>query len=326
MRIGINFLAKSLKSTTKDIGKRLSTDILPNPYLTEEQDSRFANYRALIIRTIDQNSELTGPATVVFPGIPITLYNRSPFAVVSIMSLKECNRAFIHDADTKIYDNKPIDWNLYPCLTIPALLHLYKKAKTLVTKEDLTFRYNETFLPSKQDTVTCLTSFYGNLDNLFEIQKHNNLSTEIDDMLFYNRDLGKFYYLNIKDSGNDQMTTQNIKQYLDRGKISRGDELVLPTNLLTSDHFDSNIEMQKFAKDCYQESVSEVANHLILNKNKLLPFGDPLNSNLLKILLKDAQGLILQEGEKKLLDNAPKTSFQAKSAKKNRSDIDQLLV
>ena len=77
-----------------------------NPYCFNEADKRFNLYQPFVLRVLKDGFRAEGPASVVFPGIPMEIYSSSNTAFLAPAS--GITRAFIGDSysDLKVTTNK----------------------------------------------------------------------------------------------------------------------------------------------------------------------------------------------------------------------------
>lgn len=286
--------------------KKFSSFPRINPYCLKETDKRFDQYQAFAIRVLNDNSGIKGPATVVFPGIPVDIYGSSNAAFLA--PAPRITRAFIGDSYTNLDATTNLNCDNYPLITIPALLSLYQKFQQKSNKENpVTISYNETAITDIDAVIPCITGL-DNIDKSIEtICAHEELVKEIDQIVFYKKDEGSFFKLVIEDERQPEAkfsslikSPNKIVDLFSSGKIRAQNKFEFAKNVLTKDNFDSDSELKKFSYDCYNQAVQEVALHIVKENNGEI-FNDPFNSPLLEILTKDAQNLISIVGKEKII-------------------------
>ena len=84
----------------KTFSRNFSSFPKTNPYSINEEDERFKLYQPFVLRVLDDGFGMKGPASVVFPGIPMEIYNSSNAAFLAPAS--GVTRAFIGDSYTEL--------------------------------------------------------------------------------------------------------------------------------------------------------------------------------------------------------------------------------
>ena len=325
---GVSSLSKlaAEKSSGKSAAKKnsdFSKQTSKNPYLRNFNDPRFSDYQILLLRTIDESSDLIGPATVLFPGIPIKPYSRSSMAVASLVSLAECSTVFICDGNTAFKEDKPIDWHSYPCIAVPALLSLYIKLQQKGVASSC-FYHNEAFIHRLDNMFYCLSDITGFDRILSGIEKEKNSPINLSELLFYDYNIGKLSNLKLIDNCQNSVNSGiSVNELINQGKISLDSEMPMPTNLLCRKNFENNHELRKFSDDCYQMAVEEVASYL-KSRDQDIAFQDPFDSELLKILISDAKVFLNKTGTEKLINSTSETNFNIPKSSLIRPKIEAL--
>lgn len=278
-----------------------------NPYCFNEADKRFNLYQPFVLRVLEDGFRAEGPASVVFPGIPMEIYSSSNTAFLAPAS--GITRAFIGDSysDLKVATN--LNCDTYPLITIPALLFLYQKFQQKNNETNpAMIAYNETAITNIDGIMPCITGLNNIGKSIESICAHEELAKEIDQIVFYKKDEGSFFKLVIKDERQPEAkfsslieSPNKIIDLFSSGKIRAHDEVKFAKNVLTKDNFDNSPELKEFSYHCYSQAVQEVAFYIVTKKNNEDVFNDPFNSPLLEILIKDAQSLISTVGKEKII-------------------------
>jgi len=305
----------------KTFARNFSSFPQSNPYCIKEADERFRLYQPFVLRVLDDGFGMKGPASVVFPEIAMEIYNSSNAAFLAPAS--GVTRAFIGDAYTEL-GVKNLNCDTYPLITIPALLALYQRFQQKNNGANpVRIYYNETAITDIDREMPCITSLDNIGESIESIFAHQELVKSIDQIVLYNKDQGSFVKLVIADETQPEAkfssligSPNKIIDLFSNGKIRAGDEVKFGRNVLTKNNFDNDPELRKFADDCYNQAVQEVAFYMVTKKDSDYVFSDPFNSPLLKILTKDAHRLISEVGEEKIIsafqisDANPETSVR----------------
>jgi hypothetical protein len=278
-----------------------------NPYCFNEADKRFNLYQPFVLRVLEDGFRAEGPASVVFPGIPMEIYSSSNTAFLAPAS--GITRAFIGDSYSDLKVTTNLNCDTYPLITIPALLFLYQKFRQKNNETNpAMIAYNETAITNIDGIMPCITGLNSIGESIESICAHEELVKEIDQIVFYKKDEGSFFKLVIEDEGQPEAkfsslieSPNKIIDLFSSGKIRAHDEVKFAKNALTKDNFDNNPELKEFSYHCYSEAVQEVAFYIVTKKNNEDVFNDPFNSPLLEILIKDAQSLISTVGKEKII-------------------------
>jgi len=281
-----------------------------NPYCFNEADKRFNLYQPFVLRVLNGGHgglRTKGPASVVFPGMPMEIYNSSSAAFLAPAS--GVTRAFIGDSYSNLQVTTNLNCDTYPLITIPALLALYQKfqEKNNETNPALIL-YNETAITNIDGAIPCITSLNKFDESIELICANQELAKEIDQIVFYKKYEGSFIKLGIKDESQPELkfsslieSPNKIIDLFSSGKIHALDELKFAKNALTKNNFDNDPKLKEFSHDCYNQTVEEVAFYIVTKKNNEDVFNDPFSSPLLEILTKDAESLISKVGKEKII-------------------------
>ncbi|MES2961720.1 MAG: hypothetical protein V4694_04990 [Pseudomonadota bacterium] len=286
----IRILSRQILNNSRNFRNSVSTrqfssfvpDKIFNPYNSDENDQRNSNFSALIYRTILEDTK-SGPATVLFPGIPIQLFSTTSYGILSLEPLEKGRRVYTSDASTLL----PIaDLNVTdtPLITVPALFKLILKHKEL--SGGTSIPYNETWTEAKdKDIVICMADEITNnlISDYSSLEKDPNLSHKRDDITFYDPKKGQVFHLNF-----DKNDKSDIS-------VEIGDMIKFPRNIFTIENVENDPEMQKFIDDCYEEAKEEVAYFYITNPQQQNNVSDDLT--ITNILIGDAKSLIAAKGE-----------------------------
>ena len=278
-----------------------------NPYRFNETDKRFNLYQPFVLRVLDDGFRAEGPASVVFPGIPMEIYSSSNAAFLAPAS--GITRAFIGDSYSNLETTTNLNCDTYPLITIPALLALYQKFQQKNNGvNSVLIPYNETAITDINAVIPCITGLDSIDESIESICAHEELVKEIDQIVFYKKDEGSFFKLVIEDESQPEAKFSSLIESPNKiidlfcsGKIRAHDEVKFAKNVLTKDNFDNDPELKEFSYDCYNQTVQEVAFYIVTKKNNEDIFNDPFNSPLLEILTKDAQNLISKVGKEKII-------------------------
>lgn len=260
-----------------------------------------------MIRVLNDGFRSKGPASVIFPGIPMEIYNSSNAAFLAPAS--GITRAFIGDSYSNLEATTNLNCDNYPLITIPALLPLYQKFQQKNNKANpVIISYNETAITDTNGAMPCITSLDKIDESIESICAHEELAKEIDQIVFYKKEEGSFFKLVIEDENHPEAkfsllieSPNKIIDLFSSGKIRALDEVKFAKNVLTKDNFDNDPELKEFSYDCYNQAVQEVAFYIVTKNNNEDIFNDPFNSPLLEILTKDAQSLISKVGKEKII-------------------------
>ena len=294
-----------------------------NPYCFNEADKRFNLYQPFVLRVLNDGFKAKGPASVVFPGIPMKIYNSSNAAFLAPAS--GITRAFIGDSYSNLEATTNLNCDNYPLITIPALLFLYQKFQQKNNKVNpVTISYNETAITDIDGVMPCITSLDKIDESIESICAHEELAKEIDQIVLYKKDEGSFFKLVIEDERQPEAkfsslieSPNKIIDLFSSGKIRALDEVKFAKNVLTKDNFDNDPKLKEFSYDCYNQAVQEVAFYIVTKNNNEDIFNDPFNSPLLEILTKDAQSLISTVGKEKIISAFEISNVSPKTSVKN---------
>ena len=315
-----NFLLPPIASKT--FARNFSSFPETNPYCLNESDERFNLYKPFVLRVLDDGFGIKGPASVVFPGIPIDIYNSSNVAFLAPAS--GITRAFIGDSYTEL-GVENLNCDTYPLITIPALLALYQKFQQKNNGSNLAkIPYNETAITDIDEVMPCITGLNNIGDSIESIFEHKELVKKIDQMVFYKKYEGSFFKLVIEDERQPEAkfssfigSPNKIVDLFFSGKIRAREEVTFAKNVLTKGNFDNDHKLKEFAYDCYNQAVKEVAFYVVTKKDNEDVFGDHFSSPLLEILTTDAHRLISEVGREKIISAFETSNAEPESLVKN---------
>lgn len=302
-----------------------------NPYFAQMDDDRFSKYKAIMFRAIDSDSEISGPASFVFPGMPMSLYNRGRVGFLAIVGLDEVNHSYLHDTNTALFRGVDLNWGNYPCISAPSLLFLYSK---YLEHNDEVVKYNETLLHKQEDLKPAILhpSF---VEELAVILHKHHIFRDIPSLFYYNELEGRIFQCNQDFVLDENVNPHNVEQFIQffdenifSGKLRITNEVSFGEEVLTIDNLRNHSDMQDFARDSYFQDLIKIAQYCIIQEGKK-PFNDHLNSQLFEILMRDVELIIKVEGEKEIMDYSPRSSIVGlessnllSESKKELSDLD----
>lgn len=279
-----------------------------NPYWRASQDYRNNLYQAALFRSIDEKTySLSGPATVLFPGVPIDIAHIRgvrKYGALSIKPLSETNMVFPIDGMTDFKRNGDILSEDLPLITIPALLRakmdVLEKPKNSNYRKfnDGIFKHNETIIIPKEDEIIPLLVVSTNeliLDRGHQKFCENFfLKDKAEMVLCYHAKSGKFYEL-------------------DRESGEVTEEFILPQKVLSKENYQSNHDMKRFVDDSFDSCLLNLA--LLIDDKKWRLTGYYETIPLLIYLKSKAKEVLSELGRDEIVkrlenDSHPKSSIK----------------
>ncbi|MBU6140042.1 MAG: hypothetical protein KGP29_00595 [Proteobacteria bacterium] len=328
---------------------------MKNPYRADEGDEMQSKYRVLLFRSLDsenlQYQKLSGPATALFPGLPIMPYQTQRGGILSLESLGKGFRAYPVDGRTNLPHND-LHCDQFPLVPIPALFKLKLKIFQRRGFQDAAkiFPYNETWTDAtEENTVAALSNYskfigdvpkmnldYFSSDHSFQ-EGNPNLLKRFGEVAIYHPSSGQIFSINSEvieeyraKYGSDFTNAMNEAEV---AKLISGEPINFPSDVLTVENIQNNREMRQAVDASYESVTREVACYLINRPDGYFARmqegkSDAQNSkfktryipSVVDVLVEDALKITEKEGEenirmlgKKMLDTSPRNSLKAMS-------------
>jgi len=200
------------------------------------EDSLYSKFQVPVVRILSERGMTQGPATVLIGDVPTYSY---PVGSIGIISFENIDKeGYLYNAFSIMQSKDEEQYKM----TVPALARQYQKAHETL-KVDI-HRHNE-YRTKGQNAVLCITDFA----KLKEARRiGNTMGSEFynADICYYERSEGKIYHI---ENG------------------AKGEEIILPRNILSLSNLAQNEEMQRFVNRAYERAVNDAANQIIEEKD-----------------------------------------------------------
>lgn len=228
------------------------------------EDPLYSKFQVPVIRIITERGMTQGPATVLIGDVPTYSY---PVGSIGIISFENIDKeGYLYNAFSIMQSKDEEQYKM----TVPALARQYQKAHETL-KVDI-HPHNE-YRTKSQNAVLCITDFA----KLKEARRiGNTMGSEFynADIYYYERSEGKIYHI---ENG------------------AKGEEVILPRNILSLSNLAQNEEMQRFVNLTYELAVSDSANQIIEEKDGKIPTDFCNQTDVARIFRSDVEQKIEQK-------------------------------